>query len=246
METTHSLLLNTDPEASISLLALSLLALGFLSYHFLGTWLMRNMDQVEKDDNPSLFAAHLIRRGMGFMLMGVLPWAIFFYGFDLPFQEYGINMEQSGKSALWILALLPPIVAMNYYVAGKPSNLEQYPQIRLLQWDLKDLLINFTSWILYLLGYEMLFRGFLLFSFYHAFGLPIAVGVNVVLYALAHIPKGHREVAGSVPFGIVLCLITLSTGSFLAAFVLHALMALSNEFFAIRFHPDMRIKSHKT
>lgn len=245
METTHSLLYNTDPNYSISLWALVLLALGFLGYLLMGSWLMDYLGHKQKNDHHRLFMAHFLRRLLGFVLMGLLPLLVYYYGFELPFQEYGINLKQSGRSVIWILVFLPPIIAMNYYVAGKPSNLEQYPQIRLFHWDLKDLFFNFTSWIIYLLGYEMLFRGFLLFSFYHAFGIPIAIGVNVVLYALAHIPKGFREVAGSVPFGVILCLITLSTGSFLAAFVLHIMMALSNEFFAIRFHPDMRIKSLK-
>jgi len=242
METIPSLLFHRDPEYSISLLALLALIVGFLGYHFLGSWLMRNLGHEQRKDTPALFMAHLLRRMLGFTLMGLMPLVLFYYVFELPYQEYGINMRQAGHSALWIVVFLPPIIAMNYYVAGKPSNLEQYPQVRIIKWDLKDLLFNFLSWMLYLLGYEMLFRGFLLFSFYHAFGLTTAVVVNVVLYALAHIPKGLREMAGSIPFGVILCLITLGTGSFFAAFVLHTMMALSNEFFAIRSHPDMRIK----
>jgi len=245
METTHSLLFNTAPDYLISLWAVLLLVLGFLGYLFMGSRLMHYLGQEQKNDPHGLFMAHLLRRILGFVLMGLLPLLVYYYGLRLPFQEYGINFQQTGRSVIWILVFLPPIIAMNYYVAGKPSNLEQYPQIRLVQWNMKDLFFNFTTWILYLLGYEMLFRGFLLFSFYYAFGMPIAIAVNVVLYALAHIPKGLREVAGSVPFGVILCLITLGTGSFLAAFVLHTLMALSNEFFAIRFHPDMKIKSLK-
>ena len=146
---------------------------------------------------------------------------------------------------MWILVFIPPILLMNYFIARKPSNLKVYPQIRMHDWDVRALLINFTAWGMYLLGYEMLFRGFLLFSLYHAFGAPIAIILNVVLYALAHMPKGVREMSASVPFGIILCWITLSTGSFLGAFVIHAALALSNEFFSIRAHPDMRIKSIK-
>ena len=245
METIHAMLYHTNPEYSISILAIVMLALGFLGYHFMGSWLMNHWGHGKNKAHPSFFMAHLLRRILGFALMGVFPLVVFYYLFELHPQEYGINLKQAGRSVMWILVFLPPIIALNYYVAGKPSNLQQYPQIRLVQWDLKDLFINFFNWMLYLWGYEMLFRGFLLFAFYHAFGVPMAITVNVVVYALVHIPKGLREVAGSVPFGVALCLITLSTGSFLAAFVLHTLMALSNEFFAIRFHPEMRIKSLK-
>ena len=232
-----------SPALSISLLALVLFILAFSGVHFLGAYFLRALGNHKGQEPPSLFLAHICRRLLGFTLMGILPLLVFYYVYELPLGDYGINMYRWERSFIWILLLLPPIIAMNYYIAGKPSNLSQYPQIRLIHWDLKNLLVNFTSWILYLLGYEMLFRGFLLFALYDAFGLTPAIAMNVVLYALAHIPKGLREMAGSVPFGIILCMITLNTGSFLAAFVLHSAMALSNEFFAIRFHPNMRIKS---
>jgi membrane protease YdiL (CAAX protease family) len=235
-----------NPGLSIALLALGILAVGFPVYHVIGSYIMQRMNRAVLLNGYSEYMAHLFRRVLGFLLMGLLPLVVFSFGLELAPSDYGINLQHIQKSGIWIAIFVPPIILLNYYVAGKPSNLKQYPQIRLMHWRQMDLLINFSTWTLYLLGYEMLFRGFLLFSLYDAFGAPLAITFNVILYALAHIPKGVREMAGSVPFGVVLCLITLSTGSFLAAFVIHAMMALSNEFFAITFHPDMKFKRSRS
>jgi membrane protease YdiL (CAAX protease family) len=235
-----------NPGLTIALLTLGILAIGFPGYHVIGSLMMRRMNQTPYFNGYSEYLAHLFRRLLGFLLMGLLPLAVFAIALELAPSDYGINLHHIRKSGIWIAIFVPPIILLNYYVAGKPSNLKQYPQIRLMQWRQMDLLVNFISWSIYLLGYEMLFRGFLLFSLYDAFGAPLAITLNVILYALAHIPKGVREMAGSIPFGVVLCLITLSTGSFLAAFVIHATMALSNEFFAINFHPDMKFKRYRS
>lgn len=229
----------------IALIVVAILAVGFPGYHVIGSHMIRRMHGASIMNGYGDYMAHLFRRMLGFAIMGLFPLVLFVYGLELSPSGYGINLFHLQQSGIWIAIFAPPIILLNYYVAGKPSNLRQYPQIRLMHWRRLDLFANFISWTIYLLGYEMLFRGFLLFSLYDAFGAPLAITLNVVLYALAHIPKGAREMAGSVPFGVVLCMITLSTGSFLAAFVIHAAMALSNEFFAIRFHPDMKFKNSR-
>jgi membrane protease YdiL (CAAX protease family) len=97
------------------------------------------------------------------------------------------------------------------------------------------------AWILYLAAYEFMYRGFFLFIAESYTEMWIAIGLNVVVYAMAHIPKGLKETLGSVPFGLLICYIVLTTGSILVPYVLHVVMALSNEWFSFRAHPDMRL-----
>jgi membrane protease YdiL (CAAX protease family) len=67
----------------------------------------------------------------------------------------------------------------------------------------------------------------------------IAVMVNVMVYAFTHIPKGRVEAFGAMALGFILCLATLQTGSFWVAFLVHVCMAWSNEYFALRTHPNI-------
>ena len=117
-----------------------------------------------------------------------------------------------------------------------------YPQIRKKEWNFQLLLLSAFSWTAYLLAYEFMFRGYLLFISVAYLGVWPAIALNVAIYALVHVPKGYKEAFGAVPFGIVLGIITIQTGTIWVAFVVHVIMALSNEWFSLRANPEMKLK----
>lgn len=100
---------------------------------------------------------------------------------------------------------------------------------------------NAFTWIAYLFGYELMFRGLLLFTTVEFMGAWPAIILNTALYALVHVPKNLEETIGAIPLGLLLCLITLSTGTFWVAFGVHTCLALSNFFFSLKNHPEMRV-----
>src|SRR5436190_4927522 len=61
----------------------------------------------------------------------------------------------------------------------------------------------------FLICYEFFFRGCILFSCIDLFGTVPAIIINLVLYALIHSFNGKKEMYGSVPFGLMLCLFTI-------------------------------------
>ena len=72
-------------------------------------------------------------------------------------------------------------------------------------------------------------------------GVWPAIILNVAIYALVHVPKGIKEAVGAIPLGILLCIITLQTGSIIVALAVHIIMALGNEWFSLKAHPGMKI-----
>ena len=84
------------------------------------------------------------------------------------------------------------------------------------------------------------YRGLLLVTCYHTFGFWPAVAVNLSFYSATHIAKGLSETVGTFPYGLILCFVTISTGSIAVAFVTHLILALSNDFFSIRYNPNMK------
>ena len=116
-----------------------------------------------------------------------------------------------------------------------------YPQIRVKEWDTQLLLLSAFSWIAYLLAYEFMFRGYLLFVSVEYLGVWPAIALNIAIYALVHVPKGIKEAVGALPLGVVLGIITIQTGNIWVAFVVHIVLALSNEWFSLKAHPDMRL-----
>ncbi len=85
----------------------------------------------------------------------------------------------------------------------------------------------------FLISYEIFFRGYILISCLELFGALPAIIINVLLYTLIHSFNGKKEMYGSVPFGLILCVFTLWFQSVWPAILLHLLLSSSHEFFLL-------------
>jgi membrane protease YdiL (CAAX protease family) len=91
-----------------------------------------------------------------------------------------------------------------------------------------------AAWLVYLIGYEALFRGLLLPLLIGPLGVWPGMAVTTGLYVLAHLDRPSAESLAAIPTGFVFAAVTLATGSFLAAVLLHWIIATSNELVAAR------------
>ncbi len=130
-------------------------------------------------------------------------------------------------------------IGVNFFYASAKNNIKIYPNIRQSLWTPGLLLANTVSLMVYLTAYEWLFRSFLFFGCLSVYPMWFAILINVIVYAGAHLHQGPRETILSVPFGIILCLISWFTGTFLTAAIIHIALSLSNDYFAIRANPEM-------
>lgn len=221
----------------------ALTIITFIIYWFIAdSQKLRSLFYERYDDDTASTYHILLSKVMGFIIMGVVPMAICLLVIpDYSLKDYGLALrpETRPETILWILILSPVVMVLTFLGANKPLNLLSYPQIRAKIWKPVTILIAVTGWALYLLGYETLFRGILLFPVADNLGIWPAVTINTALYSATHIPKGINEAVGAIPLGIVLCLLTLGTGTIWIAFFVHLFMALTNCFASLKYNPDM-------
>lgn len=173
-----------------------------------------------------------LRRIWGFICLLGIP---LLFASDYVLQhpdKLGLSVEDLAFSLQAWFGLSLLVVIICFRRAKTADNLAQYPQIRFRRWNVRIMILSSLSWVLYLLAYEFLFRGWLLFGCASQFGNTEAVVVNVILYSLAHIHKGRVETIGSIPIGVMLCLLTLWTGSIWTAFLIHCSIAISTDWFS--------------
>ncbi len=230
--------------------AFGIVAIGATTLFFLLWWFFCQASTWERAFRqiwPTLSAeAHQVRAVAAQRLSGLL---LFGLGSMIAGQwllvrspdDYGLNGDYLPLSLGWALLLALVVVPLNYFAARQPDNLAVYPQMRIKRWSRGLLLVSALTWIAYLLGYEYMFRGLLLMGCAESWGEWPAIAINVCVYALAHVPKGHKEAIGAIPLGLLLCLFSLHTGNIWAAWLIHSTMALANEWFSLRFHPEMQL-----
>ena len=183
----------------------------------------------------------VLQRMWGLLFLGLFSALIIMALPNADLKAYGLSFQFLAAPPWWTWLLLPLILIMSRFAARKTSNLEQYPQIRAKQWNSGMITISSISWVLFLVGYEFLFRGFLLHASLGVMGAGPAIALNSAIYGFAHFYKGPGETFGAIPVGILLCYLTLVTGNIWCAVLIHSVMALSNEWFSLHFHPEMEI-----
>lgn len=139
-----------------------------------------------------------------------------------------------------IIAGMSLVVFLFVFLINRTSGTpEDKPQLRIKKWTYGLFLLNALGWTVYLTGYEILFRGILLLSCYQSVGLLIAVAINISIYSAIHMVNSKAEAIGALIFGFVVCVLTIHSGTVLIAIAMHLVLAISTEFFAIKYRHDM-------
>jgi len=226
-----------------------LLTLIFFSLY----WFVAQSEKIKSKfyhSNPSdkdLFNHIFFTKIFGFISMGIFPLLICLIVFkDKSLADFGLSFNQDTLvfTISWTLGLSILVIPIAHFSAKKPKNLKNYPQARSKIWSKSMRIKEAFAWFAYLFGYELLFRGVLLFPLVEAFGVWPAIAINIALYAATHIPKGLDETIGAVPLGLVLCILTLLSGDIWIAFLVHVAMAWTNTFTALHFHPEMEYEEN--
>ena len=234
--------LSWNPEYTQFIVAVLWSVVGFAAYYFLslkGSFVKR-IWKLYPNLDPEVRRI-VLQRGWGVLFLGILSMMIIlsFLGGNL--QAYGAGFKFLAPPPWWSYIAIPLIFLTAYLNAPKPGNLALYPQMRILYWTPKILVVSGISWIAFLLGYEFLFRGFLLYASLEVMEPWAAIALNCTIYAFAHFYKGPGEAFGAIPLGVLLCYLTLYTGNIWSAVVIHSVMALSNEWFSIWRNPEIKV-----
>ncbi len=185
------------------------------------------------------------QKGIGILCLGIIPATISFLFFPKSFTSYGVGAALLEPTLYWVLFFGGFLSLIPWYSARQEEMQSFYPQVRAPEWDRNLLVINGLFWLAYLFAYEFLFRGFLLIHTAEALGWWPGVVITTAICTLTHMPKGSKETFGTIPLSVILCLTVVQTGAIWASVVVHAALAISNDYWALFYHPDMQMKSEK-
>lgn len=221
-------------------LVIGLTLLGFLIWFFVSKSekIYRNLVARYGQEEGQTRRIYM-QRLLGFVVFGVVPAIVLFSVLPYSWEEYGVAAKFPAETFYWILGLSPVLILMTRNSTRKPESLAMYPEVRKPNWDQQTFLLSALGWMLYLLAYEWMFRGFLLYGCIRELGVWPAIAINTIIYSLVHVPKGQTEAIGAIPLGILLCIITIRTETIIVATVVHWVLSLANEWYSLKWrtHP---------
>jgi len=194
-------------------------------------------DPDDRDDNTRFI---IFQRLLVIFFFGFIPLLFILVTGQRP-SDSGLGFSNRSFSLISGIVIGGILTLINYLNRHNRKNLATYPVIRKKEWTKYLLILSALSWVIYIFSYELLFRGYLLFNMCVEFGKWNGVVINIVLYSLVHVPKGWKEAVGSLPLGFLLCVVCLHAGNIWPAFIAHACLALSNEWFALATHPSIHL-----
>ena len=140
---------------------------------------------------------------------------------------YWLNMtETAGYAIVTMLLAIPPLA---WLIARGGRNDGEYAHFGGLRFGNFFWWVYLLSTICYMVLYEVLIRGVLLNSLTDHLSVILAIAANTGIYAAMHLFKSVRESLLCLPTGVLLCWMTIATGSVWPAACFHLLVALSFE-----------------
>ena len=155
----------------------------------------------------------------------IIPVAILVLIFNRRPRDIGLGLGDL-RFARVVLLVYVPIVAVGTWILSADGDFQSsYPHYRGAANDWTLLLVYEASYLLYWVGWEYLWRGFVLFGTAPAFGVG-AIVIQMVPFALLHAGKPATEAYLSILGGLALGVLVWRCRSFWIAVPIHAFQML--------------------
>lgn len=144
--------------------------------------------------------------------------------FGFSFGDYRAGFYYTGL----FLGVMIPII---WIVSSTQAFSNMYPHHQPAKVDWELFLIYEAGMLLYMIGWEYIWRGYLLFGLYEKFGYH-AVLIQMIPFVLLHFGKPPVETYSSILGGIALGVLALRTGSFWYGVIIHFGIMFSLDLFS--------------
>ena len=164
-----------------------------------------------------------------FTLMFGIPALIVKWLFRGRLRDLGLQVGDARQGARYLAIGLPLCLLAAYLGSLDPAVRAEYPLARSAVGHLARFWTVEAFYLLYYLGWEFFFRGFMLFGLQKRYGPAIAILVQTIPSALVHIGKPASEAFAAIAAGLVFGIVALRTRSIFYPLLLHAAVGIGTD-----------------
>ena len=165
------------------------------------------------------------------VLMGVVPALIVKFVFKERLADYGVRFGDPLRTVRSLLVAGPIIVLISYFAARDPSFWKEYPINHHAGASPQTFALHALAYLMFYLGWEFQFRGFMQHGLQASMGLGNAILVQVMASGIVHIGKPVGEIYGSIIGGLIWGLLAYRTRSLLSGLLQHFLLGILLDWF---------------
>lgn len=204
--------------------------------------------RLSRSNNHQLFIYNLpVSKPFNWLLLQIA--GIVLFGLVIPI-NYTVSLNDilfsydklSVIKIICLLICIMLILILAFYNNRKKEALVSESSINYLYQNIQFVILYFFVRGFFIVIYEIWFRGYLLYETAKEYGTITAVILNVILYFIIHIFNERKILAGTVIFGLILCLFTIWFKSAWPAIIMHLVLTISAEgSLLINYYKKLRI-----
>jgi membrane protease YdiL (CAAX protease family) len=163
--------------------------------------------------------------------MFLVPWLVARTAFQRKGSELGLQLGDARYGFVAVAIGLPVALAAAYLGSLDPAMQAEYPIARSAWRSFALIVATEGFYLVYYLGWEFLFRGWMLMGLERRLGALPAILVQTIPSALAHIGKPISESFAAILAGLLFGYLAYRTRSILYPLLLHAAVGIGTDVF---------------
>ncbi len=158
---------------------------------------------------------------IGDFLTFLLPTTVLIkFLFKEKLSDYGFTIGEWKVGLKFSLVFLSVMMPLIWFVSASNEFSEKYPHLLSARESWNIFFIYEAGMLFYMIGWEFIWRGFMLFGLEKKFGF-YSVLIQMIPFVILHNGKPFIETIGAIPGGIALGILALRTRSFYYCVAVH-------------------------
>jgi membrane protease YdiL (CAAX protease family) len=170
---------------------------------------------------------------MAFFLLGAAAVIVIKTVFKENLSDYGL---QTGDWKFWVPAVVvigSMMAVLSYFSARDPQFAAEYPLFKGAGDSVSSFAFHAAGYLLFYVGWEIFFRGFMQFGLASRFGAWGAILVQTALSCIVHIGKPDTEIYSAILGGLVWGVLVYRSRSLYPAILTHWILGVSLDYFIL-------------
>lgn len=211
-----------------------------LSYYYASPrFFRRHLADLFAGDSLAVFYRYVYWLVSRFFAQFVLPLLLVIFVLRERPRDYGVGLGDIRMgiklTALFLVVMLPIL----WFATGFRSFIIKYPQCSMVKDDWVLFLIFQLCFVLYMIGWEFIWRGYMLFGLKKKFGF-YAILIQMIPFVILHFGKPAIESFAAIIAGIALGILAWRTNSFWYCVITHSsVMFFINLIAVLRYRTDV-------